>query len=139
MEVTVEDAWFRFDKGRVVEHGARSGADILERFLHIDRGASFVGEIALVDIDSPIFRSGLQFNSILYDENALTHLALGNGFPACFRDGTQLTTEERKRRAGCNVSLVHTDFMIGSDTLCVSGYDRGGRRYEIVDHGHFCF
>src|SRR5689334_3671046 len=80
LEKTVTGAWFEFKDGKVINFGADKNKDALETFLNTDEGSRYLGESALVDCSSPIFRSGLIFNSILYDENAACHIAIGKGF-----------------------------------------------------------
>jgi aminopeptidase len=137
METLVEGAWFHFKNGRVTDFGADSGLEVLKKYLEVDDGASFAGEIALVDSGSPIFQSGYIFSSILYDENASCHIALGNGYPTGIRDGEKLRSNEELREAGCNVSLVHRDFMIGSSEVSVTGLTTGDDAIEIIRNGSF--
>jgi len=137
LESQVEGAWFRFESGRVTEFGADKGRDILEKFLNMDDGARSLGEVALVDEGSPIAASGLLFGSILYDENASCHIALGAGYPFCMELPPGTSGEAALKEAGCNVSLVHTDFMIGSSTMNVTGYDAGGQAFPLIRNGSF--
>lgn len=132
----VEGAWFRFENGRVVDFGSDTGTGILQRYLEFDEGASALGEVALVDAGSPVFSSGMVFHNILFDENAACHIALGNGYTDCIRGGTGMSDEELER-AGCNVSLVHTDFMIGSKEVSVSGVRGDGSEERIIENGFF--
>ena len=37
----------------------------------------------------------------------------------------------------CNVSLVHTDFMIGSSEMNVTGYDESKSKIKIIENGVF--
>ena len=137
MGALVENAWFVFEEGRVVESGASRGAEVIERFLETDPQSRFLGEVALVGVDSPIYLSGLLFHNILLDENASCHIALGNGYTDAFRDSGGLTDEELLE-SGCNVSLVHTDFMIGSEEVDVHGIGReGGKTIQIMEKGRF--
>jgi len=132
----VEGAWFRFESGRVSGCGAEQNGDVLEKYIETDRGASMLGEIALVGTDSPVYRSGLVFHNILFDENASCHIALGNGYADCIERGTELTPEELAS-AGCNQSLVHTDFMIGSEDVDVTGTGIDGKDTVIISRGRF--
>lgn len=137
METLVRDAWFEFRNGKVVDFGASSGKEILERYLASDEGASFLGEVALVDVDSPIYQSGYVFGSILFDENASCHIALGAGYPSCLKEARSLTGPVETKAAGCNVSVVHTDFMIGTPQTDVTGTSRDGKEIPIIRAGRF--
>ena len=119
MNKVVDGAWFEFSDGQVVDFGAERNADVIARFLEMDAGAAYAGEIALVDAGSPIFQSGQVFYNILFDENAACHIALGGAYPGCIEGGEKLTDEELPS-IGANVSFVHTDFMIGSEQIHVT-------------------
>ena len=136
LETTVEGAWFRFEKGKVVEHGADVGEEILGKFLTIDEGATMLGEIALVDGSSRIAKSGMLFHSILFDENASSHIALGFGFPGSIPGGDAMT-EIELNEAGCNTSFVHIDFMIGASDTLVKAIDKSGNETTIMKDGSF--
>jgi len=137
LNTEVKGAWFDFKEGRVIQSGADKNGDILEKYLSLDKGASFLGEVALVDGDSPISQTGKLFHSILFDENASCHIALGSGYTACFTNNQELNSDEACLKNGCNVSLVHTDFMIGSDDLSIIGTDTHGRSYQLMENGRF--
>jgi aminopeptidase len=137
LESPVDGAWFRFEQGRVVDFGAERGSEVLEKFLNMDDGARSLGEVALVDESSPIAASGLIFGSILYDENASCHIALGAGYPFCLELPPGTSGDENLKSYGCNTSLVHTDFMIGSSEINVTGYDVLGKEYPIIRKGSF--
>jgi aminopeptidase len=137
METELNNVWFTFKNGRVEDFGADSRRQVLENFINTDDGARRLGEVALVDRLSPIYKSGLVFSSILYDENASCHIALGKGYPSCLRNGMSLNTDEALLNGGCNTSLVHTDFMIGSDDLSVTAVDASGKSIQILDQGTF--
>lgn len=137
MDTLVKDAWFEFEAGRIVRCGASSGQEVLEKYVAMDEGASRLGEVALVAGDSPIYRSGLLFGSILYDENASCHIAIGAGYPSCLSNAAELSSPAAVLAAGCNVSLVHTDFMIGTPNTTVVGVAGDGRELTIIERGSF--
>ncbi|MBN2859161.1 MAG: aminopeptidase, partial [Sphaerochaetaceae bacterium] len=137
MDSRVENAFFRFEAGVVVESHAEIGDEILQQYLDIDEGARHLGEIALVDQSSPIAQADVVFNSILYDENASCHFALGAGYPTCLELDDPQADEQELLRNGCNVSQVHTDFMFGSDDMNLAGYDAEGKEYLIMKEGSF--
>ncbi|MCK5117619.1 MAG: aminopeptidase [Candidatus Aegiribacteria sp.] len=132
----VTGAWFRFRAGKVVEFGADTNRAILEQYLDFDEGARAIGEVALVDSNSPIYRSGKVFYNILFDENAACHIALGNGYADCIENGVRMSDDELEETK-CNSSLVHTDFMIGSEEISVFGVKEDGSEEHIIEHGIF--
>jgi aminopeptidase len=136
MSKVVEGAWFEFDAGKVVDFGAETNREVIARYLEMDTGAAYAGEIALVDADSPIFQSGRVFYNILLDENAACHLALGGSYPGCLHGGDELSDEELPAYGG-NVSFVHTDFMIGSESIQVTARTRDGREVAVLRDGRF--
>lgn len=128
----------RFDAGKVVEYKAKQGEEYLRELLHMDEGASFLGEAALVPYDSPISRSGILFYNTLFDENASCHLAFGKAYPTCIENGENMT-EDELRQHGVNHSLVHEDFMIGTADLRVIGQKPSGESVVIMENGNFTF
>ena len=137
MDSRVENAFFRFENGVVVEAHAEVGNEVLKQYLDSDEGAKRLGEIALVDQSSPIARANVVFNSILYDENASCHFALGAGYPTCLKLENPQADAQELLENGCNVSQVHTDFMFGSDDMNLAGYDADGKEYLIMKDGSF--
>lgn len=134
-----EEVRLVFKDGKVVEYSAKVGKEAMDSFFAIDEGTKRIGECALVDEGSPIAQSGLIFNSILLDENASCHLALGDGYPSCLANGSTLTTEQQLHEQGCNTSLMHVDFMIGSEDMDITALCRDGKRIQIMKQGHFVF
>jgi len=132
----VKGAWFRFDNGSVVDFGADENSDVLDRYLDFDAGARALGEVALVGTESPIYQSGKIFHNILFDENASSHIALGNGYADCIEGGTSMS-DEQLEETRCNLSLVHTDFMIGSGEVSVYGVSSDGAESPIIENGKF--
>ncbi|MDY0289995.1 MAG: aminopeptidase [Sphaerochaeta sp.] len=134
-----EEVRLVFKDGKVVEYSAKVGKEILDAFFAIDEGTKRIGECALVDESSPIAQSGLVFDSILIDENASCHIALGDGYPTCLSHGSSLTTEESLNKAGCNTSLMHVDFMVGSKEMSITARTREGMDVQIMKMGLFTF
>lgn len=132
----IEDFWVRFEKGRVVDTGARKGGDVLKKMVSMDEGASYLGECALVPFDSPINDSGLLFYNTLFDENASCHLALGRGFSMCVKDYDKYS-DEKIKQLGVNDSMIHVDFMIGTRDLNIAGETENGERVEIFRNGNW--
>ncbi len=126
----------RFEQGRVVEAYAEKGQAILQHLLETDEGARRLGEVALVTHSSPISRSGLLFYEALYDENAASHIALGASYDECLQGGHSLTPEQ-KRAAGANDSLIHIDWMIGSEHIDVDGIRQSGLAEPLMRKGEW--
>ncbi len=123
-----------FKDGRVVEHGAEEGADLLGQLLDSDEGARNIGEVALVPASSPINRSGKLFYSTLFDENAACHIAFGASYPGTTKGGTALTKEQLEAR-GMNQSRLHEDVMIGAEDSEITGKCRDGRTVQLFKNG----
>ncbi|UER67285.1 aminopeptidase [Borrelia sp. BU AG58] len=131
--------WMKFSEGKVVDFGCddEQSRIILKRHMETDTQSRYIGEVALVDSRSPIYQSGLIFYSTLYDENASCHIALGSAYSSCLNNEEKLKTDVEKLSYGCNVSLIHTDFMIGSSDMDVIGVDGKGVKHLIMKDGKF--
>ena len=123
-----------FKDGRVVEHGADEGAELLGRLLDTDEGARSIGEVALVPASSPINRSGALFYSTLFDENAACHIAFGASYPGTTANGTRLTKDELLAR-GMNQSAIHEDVMVGAEDSHITGKCRDGHTVDLFRDG----
>ncbi len=126
----------KFAEGRIVEASATRGLDVLNKVLDTDPGARRLGEVALVPHSSPISQSGLLFFNTLFDENAASHIALGQCYAKCFVDGATLTPDEIAARGG-NTSAIHIDWMIGSNLIDVDGLHRDGSRVPLFRRGEW--
>lgn len=125
-----------FREGKVVDFSAAEGADVLERQLNQDEGARRLGEIALVQNDSPISNTGIVFNDTLFDENAACHLALGQSYGYAMVDGVNRSREELLE-SGANESIIHTDIMIGDEHTQIVGTTKEGEAIELFKNGNW--
>ena len=132
----IDDIAVRFEEGRIVEAKASRGEEVLNKVLDTDEGARRLGEVALVPHSSPISKSGLLFFNTLFDENAACHIALGQCYSKCFVDGGKLTPEQIAAQGG-NKSLIHIDWMIGSDKIDIDGVHADGRRVPVFRKGEW--
>ena len=132
----VREIEMRFEGGRAVEVRAAEGEDVLRESMATDENAARLGELALVDNDSRVGRTGITFYDTLFDENAASHIAYGDGLPDAIAGGRELSWEERERR-GVNHSGVHVDFMIGGPELDVDGIKRDGTTVPVMRGGDF--
>jgi aminopeptidase len=132
----IEDIAVRFEAGRIVEANASKGAEVLQKILATDEGAARLGEVALVPHSSPISRSGLLFRNTMFDENAASHIALGQAYTTCLRDAAGVSMERLAER-GANASLIHIDWMIGSGEVDLDGITQSGAVEPLMRKGEF--
>ena len=132
----IDDIRVRFEGGRIVEAHAAKGEEVLNKVLDTDKGARRLGEVALVPHSSPISASGILFYNTLFDENASCHIALGQCYSKCFLNGATLSQDEITARGG-NSSLIHIDWMIGSDKVDIDGIAADGSRKPVMRKGEW--
>lgn len=131
----IEGIRLRFEGGRIVEYGATKGLDALRQIVEMDEGSHYLGEIALVPVNSPIAERGTLFYNTLFDENASCHLAIGKAY-ALIEGGTGLDRSEWERH-GLNDSLMHVDFMIGSAQMNIAAVTQEGQEVPIFRAGRW--
>lgn len=134
----IEDFHIVFKDGKAIEVHAKKNQALLEQMIKMDASAAYLGEAALVPFDSPINNTNILFLSTLYDENACCHLALGTGFPETMVDFDKYSLEDITKK-GINNSMIHVDFMIGSEDLHIVGHTRDNKDIVIFDHGNWAF
>ncbi len=132
----IDNISVRFEAGRIVEAKASRGEDVLKKVLETDEGAARLGEVALVPHSSPISKSGLLFFNTLFDENAACHIALGQCYAKCFLDGATLSPEQIAAQGG-NKSLIHIDWMIGSNEVNIDGIQAHNTRVPVFRKGEW--
>ena len=115
-----------FEGGRATKVDADEGAEALRSIVGKE-GADRLGELALVDGEGRIGPLGTVFYETLLDENAASHIALGNAYT--------FPLEDEADRERANRSPVHVDFMIGSPEVDVDGLTRDGERVPVLRGG----
>lgn len=125
-----------FKDGKVVDYSAKVGYEQLKRLLETDEGASYLGEVALVQYDSPISNMGILFYNTLFDENASCHLALGKAYPVSIKGGDQMD-QATLLANGINDSITHEDFMVGTKDLSIVGVKANGEKIQVFKDGNF--
>jgi aminopeptidase len=132
----ITDIAVKFEGGRIVEAHASKGEDVLLKAMDTDEGGRRLGEVALVPPSSPISQSGILFYNTLFDENAASHIALGQCYSKCFLDGETITPDEVARRGG-NTSNIHSDWMIGSAEIDIDGIGQDDSVTPVMRKGEW--
>lgn len=132
----IENISVTFENGVITQATASKGEEVFLKLLDTDEGARRLGEVALVPHGSPISQSGLLFYNTLFDENAACHIALGQCYSKCFKNGSELSSEEVRERGG-NSSMIHVDWMIGSATMNIDGLDAAGNKIPVFRNGEW--
>jgi aminopeptidase len=136
--VLIDKFSLTFSEGKVVGLEAEVGEETLRKLVNTDASASYLGEVALVPHSSPISQSGLLFYNTLYDENAAHHLALGSAYRTSLVGGVEMS-DDKFIAVGGNISLIHTDFMIGSGEMDVDGVREDGGTEAVMRKGEWVF
>lgn len=132
----IDNFWIKFKDGRIIDYGAEKGLDTLREIIETDEGSHYLGEIALVGFDSPVRKQNVLFFETLFDENASCHFAIGDSYPNCVEGGGDMD-EKSLLAAGLNVSLEHTDFMVGTKDLSISCETEDGRLFDVFVNGEW--
>jgi len=132
----IEDFSITFKNGKAVKIKAKKNQKLLEQIINTDKNSCYIGEVALVPYTSPINQTGIIFQSILYDENASCHLALGDCYTYTHDNFEKLSKKELEK-LGFNFSNMHVDFMIGSKDLNIVATTYDNKIVQIFKNGVF--
>ena len=130
----IENIRCTFKDGKIVKATATAGEAAINKLISTDEGARQLGEVALVPHNSPIAQSGVLFWNTLFDENAASHIALGQAYSTCLIGGEKMSSEELSA-LGANESLIHVDWMIGGPTMNVDGLAADGTAQPLMRNG----
>ena len=131
---TIDDFILEFKDGKIVDFSAKKGYEILKDLINMDEGSKYLGEIAIVPVNSPIYQSKTIFCNTLYDENASCHFAIGSAYPNTIKNGETFSNDE-KEKYGVNDSITHVDFMIGDESLSITGESENGEKITFFKNG----
>ncbi|AGA64016.1 Aminopeptidase S (Leu, Val, Phe, Tyr preference) [Liberibacter crescens BT-1] len=126
----------RFEEGRVVEAKALKNEAIFLKMLGSDSGACRLGEVALVPNSSLVSKTGILFYNTLFDENASSHIAFGQCYAKCFMNNSSLSSQQIEEQGG-NTSIIHVDWMIGSNEIDVNGITKDGNSIPVMRKGEW--
>lgn len=130
----IKNFYLEFKDGKVVDYDALEGKELLGEIINSDNYSCFLGEIALVNYDSPISKLNTIFYETTIDENASCHLALGEGFGECIIKGQEMTENELLENGICQ-SRNHVDFMVGTNDLEIVADTEFGKKL-IMKNGN---
>lgn len=133
----IRNFWIKFENGVAVDCHAEEGEETLRNIISSCENSNMLGEVALVPYDSSISNSNVIFYETLFDENAACHLALGDSFPECIVNGTNLSKEELFNKYNLNNCTNHVDFMIGNKDTNIMGITATGEEIPIFENGNF--
>lgn len=133
----IEDFYLELKDGLIVDYNAKKGYETLKNIIETDEGSRRLGEIALVQYDSPIQNLHTLFYNTLFDENASCHFAIGEAYPLI--RGAEKMSKEELAALGANSSDEHVDFMVGTADLSITGISADGTETPIFRDGNFCF
>ena len=126
-----------FKDGKVIDFHAEKGEEVLKEMINLCDNSNMLGEIALVPYDSPISNNNLVFLETLFDENAACHVALGDSFPECVKNGPNISKDVLYNEYHLNKCDSHVDFMVGTKDLNITGITKDGREIPIFINGNF--
>jgi aminopeptidase len=130
----IENIRCTFKDGKIVSATAAAGEEAINKLISTDEGARQLGEVALVPHNSPIAQAGILFWNTLFDENAASHIALGQAYSTCLIGGEKMSNEELAA-LGANESLIHVDWMIGGPMMSVDALDTEGKAEPLMRNG----
>ncbi len=132
----IENFQLTFENGKIVDFTAETGYETLKQLIETDEGSHYLGEVALVPDDSPISNANLIFYNTLFDENASSHLAIGNAYSFNLEGGKTMSKQELEEN-GANTSITHVDFMIGSREMNIDGITKDGTNEPLFRDGNW--
>ena len=136
-DVLIDKFYIKFQNGHAVEAHAEEGEETLQNMIHVCENADQLGEVALVPYDSPISNTKQIFLETLYDENASCHIALGDSFPECIKDGPSMDKDTLYSKYHLNKCDSHVDFMVGTSDMNITGITEDDLEIPILENGNF--
>ena len=136
-DVLINEFNITFKDGKVIDAHAKNGEETLKNMIKICENSNMIGEVALVPYDSPISNTNQIFLETLFDENAACHIALGDSFPECIKDGPTMSKDKLFDEYHLNKCDSHVDFMVGTKDMNITGITHDNREIPILVNGNF--
>ncbi|MYL44299.1 aminopeptidase [Virgibacillus halodenitrificans] len=134
----IDDFYLIFKGGRITDHYAVKGQEVLQNLIETDEGSYYLGEIALVSNKSPLGQADTLFYNTLFDENTACHIGIGNASPSNLQNGSNLS-EKELNEAGLNTSILLVNVTFGSEDMEVTGIKKDGTEILLMQDGDFQF
>lgn len=136
MGTLVEGLEIDLSDGEIRGARADRGEDeVRQQFEQIPR-SRHLGEVAIVDSDSAVARTGLVYKDMLYDENVGSHIAWGMGFADTIERGVDQSPEQLID-SGVNQANTHVDIVIGSPEVQIDGIHADGSVVPVTRGDQF--
>jgi aminopeptidase len=136
MGAMVEGLELELRDGTITAASASRGEEAVQQQFELIPRSRHLGEVAIVDKDSAVARTGLVYRDMLFDENVGSHVAWGMGFPSSLRGALELSPEERIA-SGLNQANTHVDIVIGSPEVQIDGIHADGSVVPITRGDEF--
>ena len=132
----IKDLVLNFKDGYLINFEASEGREEFTSWIETDAGSRLLGEIALVDQNSPIAQAGFYFDFPHIDENAASHIALGQAVALAIERGEMMSGKELNQ-LGFNQSVIHTDIMFGSPAVTVLATQSREGEVVLIEGGQW--
>ena len=130
----VNNAEFTYRKGKCIK--VDTDCEYLEKTIRKEgNGLNRIGEIALVPNDSPISKIGKNFDSLLIDENAGCHFAIGYAINDSINLDKGILLGDGKLRHHFNDSKWHHDFVFGDNSVSVEATCKNNKKILLLENG----
>jgi aminopeptidase len=136
MGTLVEDLALEITDGTITGATASRGEEAVQAQFELIPRSRHLGEVAIVDSDSAVARTGLVYKDMLFDENVGSHVAWGMGYTSGMDGSLELSAEQRVTE-GLNQSDTHVDIVIGSPEVQIDGIHADGSVVAVTRGDEF--
>lgn len=136
LNAQVDGLELELSDGEIKGVRAERGEAAVQKQLESVPRARFLGEVAIVDGDSAVRRTGNTYGDMLFDENVGCHVAWGNGYTTTFSGADTMDPGSRVGE-GLNQSPTHVDVVVGSPQVEVDGVQADGTVVPVLRGDEF--